>query len=235
MNWLNLETKLLHAPEYIGADPISRATWLNLMLWCASQENGGRIVGADTWQDRRWQQTAGVTLKEVRGAAPLVTAVGDDLIVWGYPVDKERAVQAQRTAAQNNGRLGGRKPKSEPKLEPDLEPKSEPDSVHRSEPDSEPILESGREGKGKERNGSQRAVAPKPTLSQWLAHAATLNWPPDDATAAFDHYEACGWRIGSKPVLDWRAASRNCHRRYLSKTGLGPSTSSRRLPSMTFA
>ena len=45
MNWLNLRTETLHAPNYIGSDPTRRATWLSLMLWCAQQENGGIIAG----------------------------------------------------------------------------------------------------------------------------------------------------------------------------------------------
>ena len=54
MNWLNLRTETLHAPNYIGSDPTRRATWLSLMLWCAQQENGGIIAGSRQWPDRRW-------------------------------------------------------------------------------------------------------------------------------------------------------------------------------------
>jgi hypothetical protein len=52
-----------------------------------------------------------------------------------------------------------------------------------------------------------------PTPEEWIAYANQINWPRDDAEAAYDHYLACGWRIGSKPMRDWQAAARNCKRR----------------------
>jgi hypothetical protein len=103
MNWLNLETRTLHAPEYIGATPTTRATWLNVTLWCAQQENGGKIATARAWKDRQWQQTCGVSLREVNSAGDLLPWDGDTLTVWNYPATKEAEVQAKREA----GRLGG--------------------------------------------------------------------------------------------------------------------------------
>lgn len=206
MNWLNLQTTVLHAPEYIGADPVARATWLNLLLHCAAQENGGRLTGAGGWPDRRWQQTCGVTLEEVRAAAPLVAIEGDDVAVWGYPSDMEQTVRARRAAARRNGLHGGRPSE----LKSDGKPMTEPSSVPL-------VLSSESVKKGKVKKGKRKEEAlPRwtaPTLIEWLAYATSLNWPAIDATAAYDHYLACGWRIGNKPVRDWQAAARNCQRR----------------------
>ena len=47
MNWLNLELKTLRSTEYLGADPIQRATWINLLSFCADHENGGVIEEFD--------------------------------------------------------------------------------------------------------------------------------------------------------------------------------------------
>ena len=53
-----------------------------------------------------------------------------------------------------------------------------------------------------------------PSLDEWMFYADSIGWMPrDDAEAAYDHYLACGWRIGSKPMRDWQAAARNCKRR----------------------
>ena len=107
MIWLNLETRILHAPEYIGSDPTSRATWLNVSLWSAQQENGGRIVGAALWRDRQWQQTCGVTIREVNDAAPLLVFEAGDLVVWNYPILKELEVKAKREGGQRGGIKSG--------------------------------------------------------------------------------------------------------------------------------
>lgn len=42
-------------------------------------------------------------------------------------------------------------------------------------------------------------------------------WPMPDIEAAYDHYEAVGWKIGGKPMQDWQAAFRNCYRRWAEK------------------
>jgi hypothetical protein len=113
MNWLNIPIAVIRAPEYAGSDPVPRATWLNLMAYCAEQENGGRIVDARRWKDRQWQQTCGVTLAEVDEECELWRWNGDDILVWGYPEDKEAEVRQRRDAAKVNGGRGGRVKKPE--------------------------------------------------------------------------------------------------------------------------
>ena len=65
MNWINIETTTLDSEEFVGSEPINRATWLCLFRFCAGQENGGVIVGCKSWADRKWQQLARVTQPEV--------------------------------------------------------------------------------------------------------------------------------------------------------------------------
>ena len=60
----------------------ARSAWLNIMLWCAQQENGGRIEQARDWKDRQWQQTCGVTRREVDSAERLLQWDGEALIVY---------------------------------------------------------------------------------------------------------------------------------------------------------
>jgi hypothetical protein len=105
MKWLNLETKVRTAPEFVGADPANRATWLCLMLFCAEHENGGTVQLCGGWGDRRWMQTCGVTKQEVHELCDLWRWVGDDLVIWGYPVERELEVSAKRIG----GRLGGKR------------------------------------------------------------------------------------------------------------------------------
>ena len=99
MNWLNINLANLRSPAYLGATPVERATWLQTLAYCVDQENGGRIAGAALWKDRQWQQTCGVTAREVRAATRLITIEGDDVRVAFFPLEKQTEVQARRTAA----------------------------------------------------------------------------------------------------------------------------------------
>lgn len=110
MNYLNIHTDILRGSEFIGADPVERATWLALLGWCATQENGGVIEGCKNWKDRQWQQLAGVTAEEVKIESELYGFDGDDLEVYFYPIEAEAAVKAKREA----GRKGGRPLKQKP-------------------------------------------------------------------------------------------------------------------------
>ena len=104
MNWLNIHTDILRSEVYLGADPIERATWLNLMGWGATQEIGGVIKGAQEWKDRKWQQLCGVTKTEVDTDSGLYGFEGGNLMVYFYPVEKEAEVRAKRQAGKKGGR-----------------------------------------------------------------------------------------------------------------------------------
>jgi hypothetical protein len=104
MNWINIETKTLRSPEFIGSEPEQRATWLCLLAYCAEQENGGKIAACGEWKARRWQQTCGVTTDEVCSHCDLWTWEADSLTVWGYPVEKENEVRMKREGGQRGGK-----------------------------------------------------------------------------------------------------------------------------------
>ena len=95
----------IHSPEFIGADPVARATWLCVIAYCAEQENGGFIQGAQNWNDRLWQQTCGVTRTEIENSAPLVSFQDGGISVEFYPLQIENAQRRKR----EGGRLGGLK------------------------------------------------------------------------------------------------------------------------------
>ena len=142
MNWLNLQTSVIRTPEYVGSDPIQRANWLNLMIYCAEQENGGVIPDCKCWKDRRWQQTCGVTKSEADDQCELWSFDGDNLTLWGYPVEKQEEIQRNREsghrggkarsdakieAAKANGSKGGRpKTQAETQAGTQAEPKRNP-------------------------------------------------------------------------------------------------------------
>jgi hypothetical protein len=160
MNYLNLEIADLNSEQVKGSDPVERGTWLMLQTYCAGQENGGRIEGARRWNDRKWQQLAAITLKEVKRECALWSWDGDDLIVWAYPVEQEEVIRRNR----ENGSKGGRPRKPTP------QPKPEPNQNH---PVSDGLTEGfdfaetkrkgiGKEGKEREGNAPKPPAPPAP-------------------------------------------------------------------------
>lgn len=96
MEYLNLRAADLDSPQFIGADPIDRATWLCLMRYCVGQENSGTIAGCAGWTDRKWQQVARITLSEVKRSTQLWAWNGENVVVWGYPLERQEACQRLR-------------------------------------------------------------------------------------------------------------------------------------------
>ena len=149
MNWLNLHDSVLDSHEVIGSDPMERGTWLMLQRYCIGQENSGVIENCREWPDRKWQQIARVTKKEVMRDCDLWSWNGNDLILWGYPVEKETEVKTNRL----NGGKGGR-----PKKETGKKPRE-------NHPVSDRLTErfeiAETERKGKERKGKEYPLTPK--------------------------------------------------------------------------
>lgn len=123
MEYLSIPVRLFRSAEYIGADPVVRATWLALLGWCCQQENGGVIEGCAPWGDRRWMQTCGVTEEEVWLESELYWWEGDNLVVMGYPQEIQEVLSAKRDLARANGKKGGR-PKKGSASETDGKPTS---------------------------------------------------------------------------------------------------------------
>jgi len=62
----------------------------------------------------------------------------------------------------------------------------------------------------------KKGAAPRPTLADIQAHAATAHPGPEaqaEAAAFHDHYQSNGWRVGKNPMTDWPAAFRQWMRR----------------------
>ena len=68
----------------------------------------------------------------------------------------------------------------------------------------------GIEEKGKEGTEEKRGRK-LPSIGDWLAYAKEKDYPKDDASSAFDHYTANGWKQkGGNLIKDWKAALRTC-------------------------
>ena len=100
MNWINIRTEFLQGEVFRGCEPTDRATWLCLLGYCHSQENGGVLVNCRDWPDRKWQQVVAVTKEEVNRVCGLWFWDGDDLVVREYPVEKQAEIAAKREAGK---------------------------------------------------------------------------------------------------------------------------------------
>lgn len=163
MNFLNLHTDFLRSVDYLGAEPLERATWLNLMAWCATQENGGIIPGAADWKDRKWMQLCGITREEAHLESELYHFdEAGNMVVNHYPTEKENEVRANR----ENGKKGGRpKKKTPPKKTPE-KPRENPPETTRLKIAETEGKDKGREWKDKEKGGegeTREALIPAPS------------------------------------------------------------------------
>jgi len=69
----------------------------------------------------------------------------------------------------------------------------------------------GREGKGRERERASRVRFAPPSLVEVAEYGKEI--PGLNAEAFCDFYASKGWKVGSQPMKDWKAAARNWRRR----------------------
>ena len=207
MNWLNLNIQTLDSENFLGSEPVDRATWLCLLRYSIGQENGGIIADCREWGDRKWQQLVRVTKKEAMRQCDLWAWNGNDLIVWGYPVEKEDEIQQKRERAKTNGAKGGRPKKTNEGTESETNEK--PTLVNSAKAEGE------RKEKGKEvevevitHNGRAHEI---PTVEDAKSYAASAPAPSSEACAVALHatQEAGAWITKhGHSIADWRAALR---------------------------
>lgn len=215
MNWLNIQTDTLRSEEYLGAEPVERATWLSLLGWCVTQENGGTIKDAAQWKDRKWQQVCGITKQEAELASELYYFDGEDLIVFAYPNDKEAEVQAKRKAGKKGGRP--RKPLKN-KGEKPYGLANENHEVQLSKREAE-TEGKGREGKGKgigkEGEATRERVEP-PGTNPMLELQTKINtirpeWGKPEAWSYSEQqhlHNGCARQMAELDDQDWQELNR---------------------------
>jgi hypothetical protein len=232
MNWVNLNIDVIRGEEYIDAEPVSRATWISLMAWCCSQENGGVIKDARSWGDRKWQQLCGVTLAEVETMCLLYGFEEQNLVVNFYPIEQESKVQKNRASGKKGGRprkidasqaldTQGEKPCGLPVGSDSLKRNSNSNSNSNSNPsggcggvelfDETPAPKTPKTPKTK------KAFVP-PTREEFIQHAIeTLprrnpDWSPEQAYRCadnqFETYIDQDWHDGNgKKISNWKNKS----------------------------
>lgn len=210
MEWINIYAPTLRAPEYIGSEPAARAAWLNVMVYCAEQENGGRIAGAANWKDRQWQQTCGVTREEILAAAPLITIRGNDVFVWRYPADKEEEVRAKREAGSRGGKAKRKQNGSSAssKTEAELEAEAKQKQSSASTEGEGKGMEGEREVEGERKGGAAAAFPAGPSLSEWMERVKVHcedRWTSDWWENKHGVRNSTGWKLRTgQEITNWQ-------------------------------
>lgn len=107
---ITLDPKLTGDPEYIATNATGRGVWLQLLLWCAEQENGGIILDAANWSEEAWGML-GVSKNLLAHASRLVAFTSRDMVLRGYPIQQEELVARRRRAACANGNKSKGRPR----------------------------------------------------------------------------------------------------------------------------
>lgn len=176
MEWINLHSSVLGAPAFLLSTESERGTWLCLLGYCCTQENGGRILGAKSWPAAAWPQICRVAAKSVARASGLWSWVGEDLVVHFYPAAKETEVQAKREAARSGGLRSGEARRKHGSASASTE--DEANTKHSF--DSASTEGKGREGKGKE--GEEEEGAASASASSAPASSAPLSLSSEPAS-----------------------------------------------------
>lgn len=211
MLWLNIYLSDLDNEAFACAETADIGTWLRLMRYCCTQENGGLIKGAKAFDNRKFGALFRLSKPEIHEKSDLWAWKGNDLFVSHFPNERLKIIKKQRVSAlkANEVRWGNRNAKPNPISHTE----SDASAHARSDATPNPKTESGKErkGKGKERKGREGnapdgAEAHSPTLSEVLSFFASRGAPSELAKKFFHHYQANGWvQGGGQPVVSWES------------------------------
>lgn len=233
MNWLPISTSARTAPEFIGSEPVQRATWLCLMLYCAEHETGGVIRDCASWGDRRWMQTVGCTKLEALLQTDLYRFVKNDLVLWGYDPKYEDVIRAKRRGGHVGGKLSGALRNARGAKTPSKD--SFKDSLNGGERRGEEGREEVPSGEGTPagaRGGDVTNMPPRtvpelramseavgmPDFDGWLAYWTALNWI---ATYGGVEHRMLPREV-QKSMLNWKSKAREIdHENAQRKTNRG--------------
>lgn len=106
MRFFPVECASVTGTDFSCATFEQQGQWLNLMTYCANQENGGRIEGATELPEVFFQRSLAMRKEEFESECLLWTWDGQDLVVKFYPLQNQEKCQTLR----ENGREGGVQP-----------------------------------------------------------------------------------------------------------------------------
>lgn len=226
MHWLNLQTALLASPEVRGSSCAQIGAWTLLLAYCATQENGGTVSGCGEWPERKFWAVLGFEKAEL-SACDLWAWEGADLRVWGYPVEKEQAMERMRQAGREGGKKGGKPTHKAPLPEQETPPLTPPFTPPLNGSPPPAFTHKGKERKGKEEevkssqeDGQDGQVSISIQTLQSARACAVLNGLPADAAAEWwERSGSTGLDAEGQPLRNPRAALLAWCREWQSREG----------------
>ena len=113
MRYFPVECASVTGTDFSCATFEQQGQWLNLMTYCASQENGGRIEGAAELPAVFFQRSLAMRKEEFDAECPLWTWDGPDLVVKFYPLQNQEKCQTLRESGRKGGKTRAAKAKAE--------------------------------------------------------------------------------------------------------------------------
>ncbi len=113
MRYFPVECASVTGPAFSCATFEQQGQWLNLLTYCAGQENGGRIEGAAELPAVFFQRSLAMSKKEFESECPLWTWDGPDLVVKFYPLQNQEKCEALRESGRKGGKTRAAKAKAE--------------------------------------------------------------------------------------------------------------------------
>lgn len=95
MEYSKLQLSFVRSALWRDASRAAQGVWVNVVTYCADQENGGTIPHCSTWNDAKCLLTMGVSCAELNALVEsnLAEWRDGDLIVRGYDATGEKAFQ----------------------------------------------------------------------------------------------------------------------------------------------
>lgn len=102
MNYCPIYQTVAGSEEFLEASMTQQGIWVNLLFYCSRVENYGRIVGFGGWTARKVMRVLRVPLAKIKAKCALWVMEGDDLLVFGYPVEQQVNLEYRRKVLADN-------------------------------------------------------------------------------------------------------------------------------------
>jgi hypothetical protein len=205
MRYFPVECASVTGTDFSCATFEQQGQWLNLMTYCASQENGGRIEGAAELPAVFFQRSLSITKDELLADCPLWTWQDEDLLVKFYPIEGQEKCQDLR----KKGAKGGRNKAANAKeMDAENEPLANAIANATANASTDLTLPNPTLPNNTQPNPTPSGGAPLVgqlvSLDEFVEFGVSKNLTKRFCKDRYEQLENDGWLSGGKPVKSWQ-------------------------------